>query len=66
MKNFDYYNPVKILFGEGKIDQIPTELKQGDKILLTYGGGSIKKNGTYDKVMKALQGFQVTEFGGIE
>ena len=66
MKNFDYYNPVKILFGEGKIDQIPAELKHGDKILLTYGGGSIKKNGTYDKVMKALQGFQVVEFGGIE
>ena len=66
MKNFDYYNPVKILFGEGKIDQIPAELKQGDKILLTYGGGSIKKNGTYDKVMKALKGFQVVEFGGIE
>jgi len=66
MKNFDYYNPVKILFGEGKIDQIPAELKQGDKILLTYGGGSIKKNGTYDKVMKALKGFQVFEFGGIE
>lgn len=66
MKNFDYYNPVKILFGEGKIDQIPAELKQGDKILLTYGGGSIKKNGTYNKVMNALKGFHVTEFGGIE
>lgn len=66
MKNFDYYNPVKILFGEGKIDQIAAELKKGDRILLTYGGGSIKKNGTYDKVMKALKGFQVFEFEGIE
>ncbi|BDX39305.1 alcohol dehydrogenase [Tenuifilaceae bacterium CYCD] len=66
MKNFDYYNPVKILFGEGKIEQISTELNRGNKILLTYGGGSIKKNGTYDKVIKALSSFQVIEFGGIE
>jgi len=66
MKNFDYYNPVKILFGEGKIEQIAAELNSGNKILLTYGGGSIKKNGTYDKVIKALSSFKVIEFGGIE
>ncbi|MGE0079115.1 MAG: iron-containing alcohol dehydrogenase [Bacteroidales bacterium] len=66
MNNFDYYNPVKILFGEGKIEQISSELSKGTKVLLTYGGGSIKQNGTYDKVMQALNAYEVVEFGGIE
>ncbi len=66
MNNFDYYNPVKILFGEGKIAQIPTEIAKGTRILMTYGGGSIKQNGTYNKVLEALEGYNVTEFGGIE
>jgi NADP-dependent alcohol dehydrogenase len=66
MNNFDYYNPVKILFGEGKIDQLSKEIPKDAKILFTYGGGSIKKNGVYDKVKSGLKGFKFFEFGGIE
>lgn len=66
MNNFDFYNPVKILFGKGKISELNKQIPENAKILITYGGGSIKKNGVYDQVMSALRGFNVKEFGGIE
>ena len=66
MNNFSYHNPTRIHFGKGQIAKISEEIPAGAHVLVTYGGGSIKKNGTYDQVMKALQGYQVTEFGGIE
>lgn len=66
MNNFDFYNPVKILFGEGKIDQLSQEIPANAVVLVTYGGGSIKKNGVYDKVKVALKGHTFLEFGGIE
>jgi len=66
MHNFTYYNPVKIVFGRGSIAELPKLLPARAKILLTYGGGSIKQNGVYDQVMAALKGRQVTEFAGIE
>lgn len=66
MNNFDYFNPVKILFGEGKINQLPAEIPSGSRILITYGGGSIKRNGVYDSVKLALTGYRLVEFGGIE
>jgi len=66
MKNFEFTNPVKLLFGEGQIAKISNEIPKGSKILMTYGGGSIKKNGVYDQVIKALEGFDIVEFGGIE
>lgn len=69
MNNFEYYNPTKVVFGKGTYDQIPSEISNvttGKKIMLTYGGGSIKKSGVYDSVMKSLEGFEVVEFGGIE
>jgi len=66
MKPFIYHNPVKIVFGEGKIGSLKTLIAPDKKILLTYGGGSIKKNGVYDQVVKALEGYTVVEFGGIE
>lgn len=66
MNNFDYYNPVKILFGEGRIEAITTEIPAGAIVMLTYGGGSIKKNGVYNAAINALSGFRVVEFGGIE
>ncbi|MGB1295468.1 MAG: iron-containing alcohol dehydrogenase, partial [Flavobacteriales bacterium] len=65
MNNFDLYNPTKILFGQGQIQTISNEIPKHSKILLLYGGGSIKKNGIYDQVMKALSNFEVIEFGGI-
>ena len=66
MNNFDYYNPVKILFGEGKIGQLPQEIPANSRVLITYGGGSIKNNGVYDQVVNALKGFPFFEFKGIE
>ncbi|WP_372754188.1 iron-containing alcohol dehydrogenase [Labilibaculum sp.] len=66
MENFNFYNPVTVLFGKGKISEISSQIPKNAKILMTYGGGSIKKNGVYDQVMEALEGFDVTEFSGIE
>jgi len=66
MENFDFYNPVTILFGKGKIAELNQHIAKDAKILITYGGGSIKKNGVYDQVMSALKDYQVIEFGGIE
>jgi NADP-dependent alcohol dehydrogenase len=66
MLNFELYNPVKLIFGKGEIEKLSTLLSKESKIFVAYGGGSIFKNGVYDQVKKALQGFDVVEFGGIE
>ncbi len=66
MNNFNFYNPVKILFGKGKVAELSKNIPQNSRILLTYGGGSIFKNGIYEQVKAALKGFEVVEFGGIE
>ncbi|MGQ7870391.1 iron-containing alcohol dehydrogenase [Sunxiuqinia sp. sy24] len=66
MYNFKFKNPVKILFGKGQIAKIAEELPTDKKILLTYGGGSIFKNGVYDQVKAATKGLDIIEFGGIE
>jgi NADP-dependent alcohol dehydrogenase len=66
MNNFNFYNPVKILFGKGKIAELSKNIPADAKILMTYGGGSIYKNGVYNQVKAALKGFNVIEFGGIE
>lgn len=65
MMNFEFKNPTKIIFGKGEIEKIATEIPADSKILLLYGGGSIKKNGIYEQVKTALKGFEVEEFGGI-
>ncbi|MDU1892228.1 MAG: iron-containing alcohol dehydrogenase [Dysgonomonas sp.] len=66
MENFTYSNPVKIIFGKDTIKNIANEIPQGSKVLMTYGGGSIKRNGVYDQAVKALAGFEFYEFAGIE
>ena len=66
MFNFDFYNPTKLMFGQGRIADIAGEIPPGAKVLITYGGGSIKSNGVYDQVMAALKGYELIEFGGIE
>ena len=66
MNNFNFYNPVKILFGKGKIAELGRNIPQNARILMTYGGGSIYKNGVYEQVKEALKNFTVIEFGGIE
>ncbi len=65
MKNFTFYNPVRIHFGKDQIEKITEEVSKFNKIMLTFGMGSIKRNGVYDKVIKALEGKSVIEFGGI-
>ncbi|MCA0231116.1 MAG: iron-containing alcohol dehydrogenase [Bacteroidetes bacterium] len=66
MNNFQYHNPVRVLFGKGQIAQLPKQIPTQAKVMLTYGGGSIFKNGVYDQVKAALSGYTVVEFGGIE
>lgn len=66
MNNFSFHNPTKIVFGEGQIKAIANLIPANARILLTYGGGSIKKNGVYDQVIKALAGKTFFEFSGIE
>ncbi len=66
MLDFTFYNPTKILFGKGQIAGIAQEIPHDQRILITYGGGSIKRNGVYDQVMAALAGRTVFEFAGIE
>ncbi len=66
MNNFNFYNPVKIIFGKGQISAITAEIPADARVMVTYGGGSIKKNGVYDQVMAALSGHSVIEFSNIE
>ncbi|MDZ4297292.1 MAG: iron-containing alcohol dehydrogenase [Moraxellaceae bacterium] len=66
MLNFSYRNPVKVIFGSGSCAQITKEVPSGSRVLITYGGGSIKRNGTFDEVKAALSNHEVFEFGGIE
>ncbi|MDE6058988.1 MAG: iron-containing alcohol dehydrogenase [Clostridia bacterium] len=66
--NFTYCNPTKLYFGKDALDGLSKELpKYGKNILLVYGGGSIKKNGIYDKVIKILKanGKEIFEDGGV-
>lgn len=66
MQNFTFANPVKIIFGKGTIKNISQEISKDQKVLILYGGGSIKKNGVYDQVKEALKGYNIIEFSGIE
>jgi NADP-dependent alcohol dehydrogenase len=66
MLNFTFYNPVKVIFGKGTIAQLGELIPVDKRIMLTYGGGSIKSNGVYDQVKNALKGRYCIEFGGIE
>jgi NADP-dependent alcohol dehydrogenase len=65
MINFEFKNPTKIIFGKGLIEKLATEIPNNAKVLMLYGGGSIKTNGVYDQVKLALKNFEVIEFGGI-
>jgi hypothetical protein len=67
MQNFEYMTPTRIIFGKGVVEKLPGVMAQyGKKILLTYGGGSIKKIGLYQKVLELLKGFEVVELSGIQ
>lgn len=65
MNNFEFKNPTKIIFGKDAIEKLENEIPKDAKVLVLYGGGSIKKNGIYDQVKTALAKLEVMEFGGI-
>ena len=67
MQNFEYQTPTRIIFGKGVVEKLPEVMAQfGKKILLTYGGGSIKKIGLYQKVLELLKGYDIVELPGIQ
>ncbi|TCT15098.1 hypothetical protein EDD68_1389 [Melghiribacillus thermohalophilus] len=69
MKNFVYYNPTKLVFGRNQLDQLPQLIPDDvHRVLLVYGGGSIKKNGIYENVLEKLKerSLNVFELSGVE
>ena len=69
MRNFEFHNPTKIIFGEDRVKDIGKEAKQyGKKCLMVYGKSSIKKNGVYDTVVKSLNeaGIAFVEYPGVK
>ncbi len=67
MQNFDYMTPTRLIFGKGVVKNLPAVMKPlGKKVLLTYGGGSIKKIGLYDKVKTLLKDFEIYELSDIQ
>ncbi|MDF0729037.1 iron-containing alcohol dehydrogenase [Cytobacillus sp. S13-E01] len=69
MQNFTYHNPTKLIFGKGQVEQLKNEIpKFGNKVLMVYGGGSIKRNGLYDSIIGLLNGIgaEVFELSGVE
>lgn len=66
MLNFNFYNPTKIIFGKNRLDELDNLIDKDAKVLVLYGGGSVKRFGTLEKVMNGLGNRKVIEFGGIE
>lgn len=67
MENFVFNVPTKVYFGQGQIRHLPEALAPyGSKVLLVYGGGSIKKNGLYDQIYQVLADFEIVELPGVE
>jgi len=66
MDNFEFYNPTRIIFGKDTIGSLASLVPEGTRILLLYGGGSVKTNGVYDQVRTALAGRELAEFSGVE
>ncbi|KAG8148449.1 iron-containing alcohol dehydrogenase, partial [Burkholderia catarinensis] len=66
MQNFSYYNPTRIVFGEGSVSRLNDLIPRDARVLVLYGGESARKNGTLDEVRAALGAREVQEFCGIE
>lgn len=66
MNNFSFWNNTKIIFGAGEIAKLQQEIPADAKVMITFGGGSIKKNGIFEQVTAALADVKWVEFGGIE
>ena len=66
MNNFTFQNPVKLILGKGMITQLSKEIPADKRIMITFGGGSVKRNGVYQQVKEALKHHYTVEFWGIE
>lgn len=66
MQNFDYYNPTHIVFGQDRLNELNNLIPENAKVLVLFGGGSVKRFGTLDKIKQSLGQREVLEFGGIE
>ena len=66
MRNFQFLNPTKIIFGKDEIQSLTREIPSHSKVLLLYGGGSVKRSGLLENIKEILKGYQLGEFGGIE
>ena len=66
MDNFIFQNPVKLIMGHGMIARLSKEIPADKRVMITFGGCSVKKNGVYDQVKEALKNHFTVEFWGIE
>lgn len=66
MNNFIYHNPTELVFGKGQIARLSKLIPADRRIMITFGGGSVKRNGVYEQVVRALEGRDFLEFWGIE
>jgi NADP-dependent alcohol dehydrogenase len=66
VQSFQFSNPTKIIFGKGEIQHLPKEIPVNSKVLVLYGGGSVKKTGLLEAIKEVLKDYQLGEFGGIE
>ncbi len=66
MRNFKYYNPTRLIFGEGMVKELSKQIPLSSKVLVVFGGGSVKRNGVYEDVVRELDGYTCFEFWGIE
>lgn len=66
MKNFIFQNPTQLVFGRGQISKLDELIPADVNLMITYGGGSVKRNGVYEQVKEALKGRKFIEFWGIE
>lgn len=66
MQNFDFYNPTHIVFGQDRLAELNTLIPEDAKVMVLYGGGSVKRNGALEKVIAGLGKRSVVEFQGIE
>ena len=62
MDNFIFHNPTRLIFGKGMIAQLSQQIPADKRIMITFGGGSVKTNGVYEQVIQALEGRDYTEF----
>ncbi|SDC90480.1 iron-containing alcohol dehydrogenase [Williamwhitmania taraxaci] len=66
MNNFEFFNPVKVIFGKDQLGKLSAQIPANKRVLMIYGGGSILKNGVHAAIINSLKDYTVLEFNGIE